>query len=309
MSTVAIVMATYNGERFVAEQIDSILASTYQDFELFIFDDCSKDNTMTILRNYEEQYPSKIHVSQNEENLGLTINFLRAVRKTTMDYIMFCDQDDVWKPNKIGVTLKRVRHMEAQIGREKPIAVFTDAVVVDKDLSVLKNSYSCSHNLNPRKTDLPHILMENKLIGCTVMMNAALRKVLLSCQLPNKARYHDWWVALIAASMGKIGYVNEGTLLYRQHGGNIVGGDDFFSYVRNRIASLHEQKEALRSLYRQADEFRTIYHELLPEECREIITRFANLEQYNFIARRLLILHCGYLKTGLIRNLGLIFVI
>lgn len=309
MSTVAIVMATYNGERYVGEQIESILKSSYQDFELFIFDDCSKDNTMSILYGYEEQNPSKIHVFRNEENLGLTINFLRAVRNTTMDYIMFCDQDDVWKPNKIGITLKRMRHMEAQNGKEKPIAVFTDAVVVDKELQVLQNSYSSSHNLNPRKTDLSHILMENKLIGCTVMLNAALRKVLQSNPLPTKARYHDWWVALIAASMGKIGYVNEGTLLYRQHGGNIVGGDDFASYVKNRLSSLHDQKEALRSLYRQAEEFETIYQELLSEESSLIIKRFAELEQYNYLVRRFLILHCGYLKTGIIRNLGLIFIV
>jgi glycosyltransferase involved in cell wall biosynthesis len=309
MSTVAIVMTTYNGEKYVGEQIDSILASAYQDFELFIYDDGSKDNTLPILREYEAKNPTKIHVIQNEENLGVTTNFLSALRKTTIDYVMFCDQDDVWKQNKMAVTLKRMRHMEAQLGKDTPLAVFTDAVVVDKELNILKNSFFFSNHLNPRKTDLPHILMENKLIGCTVMVNAALRKVLQSCPLPTKARYHDWWIALVAASMGKIGFVNERTLLYRQHGGNVVGGADFNSYFKNRIASLHNQKEALRSLYRQADEFQSVYHDQLTQESRDMINCFANLDEHNFLAKRFLILHCGYLKTGLIRNIGLIIIV
>ncbi|MDD3174726.1 MAG: glycosyltransferase, partial [Herbinix sp.] len=117
MSTVAIVMTTYNGEKYVGEQINSILASTYQDFELFICDDGSKDSTMSILRDYEKQNPTKVHVFQNETNQGVTINFLKTLCRTTMDYMMFCDQDDVWKSNKIAITLKRIRHMEAQIGK------------------------------------------------------------------------------------------------------------------------------------------------------------------------------------------------
>lgn len=309
MSTVAIVMATYNGERYVGAQIDSILASTYQDFELFIYDDGSKDNTISILREYEQQHPDKIHVFQNETNLGVTVNFLQAISRTTMDYVMLCDQDDVWKPNKIAVTLKRMRHMEAQFSKSTPTAVFTDAVVVDKELKVLKNSFFCSNHLNPCKTKLPNILMENKLIGCTVMINCALRKVLQSNRLPSNAKFHDWWIALIAASMGKIGFVNEGTILYRQHGGNVVGGTGFVRYVKNRISALKSQREAITALYRQAEEFLSIYDILLSDDSRMMIKMFSQLDQFGYIKRRRIILHYGYLKTGLIRNIGLMIII
>jgi glycosyltransferase involved in cell wall biosynthesis len=309
MSTVAIVMATYNGEKYVGEQIDSILASTYQDFELFICDDGSTDNTMSVLQDYEKQYPAKIHVAGNAENLGVIANFLQALVRTTMDYVMFCDQDDFWKPNKIGLTLKRMRHIEGQIGKAAPIAVFTDAVVVDQDLKVLKNSFFRSNHLNPRKTDLPHILMENKLIGCTVMVNSALRKIFQSYSLPAAAKFHDWWMALIASSMGKIGFVNEGTLLYRQHSGNVVGGASFFTYCRNRIAAFKNQKEAIAALIRQAEEFLTIYDAILPEDKKEILRCFVNLDQYNFINKRRVMLHRGYLKTGIIRNIGLMIIV
>ncbi|MGB4661626.1 MAG: glycosyltransferase family 2 protein [Mobilitalea sp.] len=307
MSTVSVIMATYNGEKYVGEQIDSILASSYQDFELYIYDDGSKDNTMTILLKYEREFPGKIHVKQNESNQGVAINFLHAITLTTTEYIMLCDQDDVWKPKKIELTLKKMKNIELQRNRNYPLAVFTDAVVVDKDLKVINKSFFYSAHLNPMKIDLAHLLMENKLIGCTVMVNAALRKILQSNHLPKHARFHDWWIALIASSIGKVGYVNEGTLLYRQHGGNVVGDTGFLAYLKNRITSLKMQKSALRSLYYQAEEFLAEYGDMLTEENRNIVYQFAKLQHCNFLRRRILILRYGYLKTGFIRNVGLMF--
>jgi glycosyltransferase involved in cell wall biosynthesis len=122
MSTVAIVMTTYNGEKYVEEQIKSILASAYQDFELYIFDDGSSDATISILERYDESYQGKVHMIRNEMNYGVTMNFIQALSKMTTDYIMFCDQDDVWLPNKISITLKRMRHMEGQMSKDSPIA-------------------------------------------------------------------------------------------------------------------------------------------------------------------------------------------
>ncbi len=309
MSTIAIVMATYNGEKYVGEQIESILASHYQNLELFIYDDGSRDNTVSILRQYEAQYRDKVHVTINETNRGHLQNFLHALSETTSDYVMFSDQDDVWDPNKVASTLKRMKHMEAQFGKEIPLAVFTDAIVVDQDLNIINRSFFCSGHLNPYRTDLSHLLMENKLIGCTVMVNAALRRILLSRPLPKKARYHDWWVALLAAAFGRIGYVREGTILYRQHGGNVVGNTGFIAYVRNRLAGLQQQKEALKALYQQAEEFLELYGDYLSERNREIIRSFAELPERNFFERRILLLHYGFLKTGLLRNIGLFIII
>lgn len=226
-----------------------------------------------------------------------------------MDYVMFCDQDDVWKNNKIAITLKRMRHMEAQIGKEKPFAVFTDASIVDQDLNQLHASFFCSNHLNPKRTDLAHLLMENKLIGCTVMVNGALRKILQSTSYPEKSKFHDWWIALIAASFGKIGYVNESTILYRQHGGNVVGGADFSSYIKNRIESLNKQREAIYALEKQAEEFLALYGDQLTSENIELIQSFANLQQLGYFKRRCMLLKKGYLKTGLVRNIGLFIII
>ncbi len=309
MSTVAIVMTAYNGEQYVGAQIESILASSYQDFELFIYDDGSTDATMDILRSYEREYPSKLHVHQNEANLGVSLNFLQALARTTMDYIMFSDQDDVWKTNKIALTLKRMRNMEAQSGKDMPLAVFTDATIVDKDLNEIHGSFFCSNHLNPRKTDLAHLLMENKLIGCTVMVNGALRKILQANHYPERARYHDWWVALIAASFGRISFVCEKTLLYRQHGNNVVGGDGFLAYVKHRLGAISRQRASILLLEEQAKEFLDLYGEKLSEDRREVIEIFSKLHETGSLERRCLLIKYGYLKTGLVRNIGLLIII
>ncbi|HKL99320.1 MAG TPA: glycosyltransferase family 2 protein [Mobilitalea sp.] len=309
MSMVSIVMSTYNGETYISEQIDSILSSTYQDYDLYICDDGSKDGTMNILRQYHAKYPDRINIFQNEVNLGYTLNFLMGVCRTTADYIMFCDQDDIWKPNKIADTLNEMGMLETQCGKELPLAVFTDATVVDCKLNKLQESFFDSSRLNPSKTNLAHILMENKLIGCTVMFNAALRHILQSHRMPEKARYHDWWIALIAASCGIICFLPEQTILYRQHSKNVVGNQSFFLYFKNRISSLRKQKEALLALEKQAEEYLELYKEILSEEAITVISHFAQFQQYNFIKKRLYLLRYGYLKTGLLRNIGLMFII
>ncbi|NLO08883.1 MAG: glycosyltransferase family 2 protein [Clostridiales bacterium] len=309
MDNISIIMTTYNGEKYLEEQLVSILSSTYKDFELYIIDDGSQDNTMEILERYKEKYPDKLHVSRNETNLGVTLNFLTAVSKTTSEYIMLCDQDDVWKVDKIAKTLKRVKQMEVQFGKELPIAVFTDAYVVDESLNIIHESFFRSGRLNPRLTDLPHLLMENKLIGCTVMVNQAVRRILQSSPLPKRARFHDGWLGLIAASVGKVGFIKEPTLFYRQHGANVVGNRGFISYFFNRIGNIRKQKRALSELYMQAEEFAFLYHNLIDGRKLDIISRFSKLGKENFIKRRITILRYGYLKSGIIRNIGLMFIV
>lgn len=308
MDMVSIVMASYNGEKYLGEQIDSIMSSTYQDFEIFIVDDGSQDNTMEILEQNKEKYPDKIHISQNESNMGVTLNFLNAINKTTSDYVMLCDQDDVWNKDKIARTLKKVKQMEVQFGKNIATAVFTDAYVVNDKLELIYESFFRSGRLNPRLIDLSHLLMENKLIGCTVMINGALRRILQSYPLPKKAKFHDGWLGLIAASFGRIGFINEPTLLYRQHSANVVGNSSFLSYILSRVRNLSKQREALRSLYIQAAEFANLYNDLFDSKKLEVIVRFSKLHKERFIRRRIILIRHRYLKSGIIRNIGLMFI-
>lgn len=306
MGRISIVMAVYNGEKYLKEQIDSLVLSSYTDWTLEICDDGSKDGTVSIGREYEKQYPGKIRVHENRKNLGVTKNFLEGARRAEGEYIMFCDQDDVWLPDKISKTYQYMKKMEHKYGTG-PVAVFTDAKVVDQKLNGLEPSFHKSNRLDCKKLDLPQILMENKLIGCTIMFNGALKEKLEN--LPDEARVHDWWIALIAAAFGKIGYLNEATLLYRQHENNVIGGQNFISYMKSRITSLGNQKRALSKTQAQARNFYDLFCGELPENQKEVLYEFASLGQKNWFTRRKRMIKYGFWKTGVIRNIGVFLLI
>lgn len=307
LSSVSIVMAAYNGGKFITEQIDSILKNTYKDWTLEICDDGSTDKTVEIVEEYVRKYPGKIKLFKNEKNIGVVKNFLNGAKRSKGEYIMFCDQDDVWLPNKIEFTIDQMKKNESRFGKETPLAVFTDAKVVDVRLRILEESFFESASLDVSKIDMPHMLMENKLLGCTVMFNQALLGKFN--EIPAFARYHDWWVGLLAAAFGKIIYLNESTLLYRQHGGNVVGNINFFQYVKNRLMDIKEQKRVLQLTKKQAWNFLEIYGRELSEEIKNIVYDFAYLDNYNFFEKRKILLEKKYLKTGIIRNIGVLLLI
>ncbi len=319
MSTVNIVMATYQGERFLGEQIESILHSGYTDWYLYIADDGSTDRTVEIARSFEKRYPERIHVHVNSRRRGCTLNFLSALKRASSRageracssnlpvYYMFCDQDDVWMPDKIEQTLRYMKQLEKKYGKQVPAAVFTDAKVVDEKLTQIYHSFYLVNRLDVRRLDLSHLLMENKLIGCTVMVNDALVGRL--AVLPEYARFHDWWVALIAAAFGHIGFCPRATLCYRQHGNNEVGTRGFAEYVKERTGSLKKQKEALLLTQKQAQNFLDLYGQEMDEKNRAITEHFAELNRVNWLKRRWYLVRYRYYKTGVVRNVGVFLIL
>ena len=316
MAKIHIILASYNGEQYLRRQLDSILQS-YEDFCLYIFDDGSTDETPDILKEYQTMCPNRIKVSFNAQNLGCTRNFLNGLKtvyeevKSSVDeethYFMFCDQDDIWYPEKLSITQKAMRKLEKKYGSDVPLLVFTDAVVTDSNGEEIAPSFIEQNKLNPYAVSTARILTENKCIGCTSMMNEEL--VHLLTEVPEQARYHDWWMALLATSFGRMSYLNRKTLSYCQHGNNVVGVQKFTSYVKNRLFSLKKQKEMLLATQQQAAEFLAIYGEILTEDKTKIIEAFATLPEQSFMRRRINVLRYGFFKTGLIRNIGLLLII
>lgn len=308
MIPVQIIMASYNGQKYIREQIESILASTYKHWFLTIYDDGSTDDTITILDEYEQKYPDKIQVIKNEKNKGVVENFLQGIQNSKLPYIMFCDQDDVWLPDKIKLTLTTMLQEEKK-RKNKPLTVFTDAKVVDKNLNTIHESFFRSNQLDATKVDLAHMLMENKLIGCTVMINEGVKNLITT--LPKKGRYHDWWIGLISATFGDIVFLPKQTLLYRQHGNNVVGNQSYVEYIMKRFRTLLLQRDSIKANYIQANEFLSIYKNKLVgyNQKKEIIEKFIALENMKWYERKYTIIKYGFLKTGFIRNLGLLLII
>lgn len=308
MAEVAVIMAAYNGEKFIAEQIDSILDNSFTDIELHICDDGSTDRTEQIASVYVDKYPDKIHYHKNEKNLGVIRNFLYGLIYADCPYYMFSDQDDVWEKDKILHTLDKMKseensHMAAE-GREIPIAVFGDAYMVDGELRSMNSTFQKLSNLTPADTGLPHVLVENAVIGCTLMINRCLRNKLQT--VPEQVRMHDHWIAIMAAALGRLVYLDEPLLKYRQHGNNTLGGASDISYATSNLGRIKKIKAGVWDSYYQAGAFLDCFENELTEEQKSVLSYFADIPNHNWFVRKYRILHGGFYKTGFIKNTALL---
>jgi glycosyltransferase involved in cell wall biosynthesis len=217
-----ILLATYNGEKYLNQQIDSIITQTYKDWQLLIRDDLSTDNTVNIIKNHTCKYPDKIRpIEDNKGHLGLAQNFGALLELALSEYIMFCDQDDIWLPNKIELTLNTMK-AAGQTWPNTPLLVHTDLKVVDETLNPIAESFWKLHRISPESDcQLKKIIYRNIVTGCTVMINKKAKEI--SMPFPPEARIHDWWIALNVVKYGKIIHIAMPTVLYRQHIANLIG--------------------------------------------------------------------------------------
>ncbi len=307
MKQIGIIMAVYNGAAYLQEQIDSLLQNTNQNFILHIFDDNSSDDSWLIISQYTKEYPKRIFGYRHNENYGVVRSFLEGAKSIDADYYMFCDQDDVWLPDKIAHTLAQIEKIE-QKHPHRPAVVFGDAKVVDQELKELTPSFQRQSGYQTDALDLAHLLMENKLIGCTILFNRELQQMLHP--IPYQSiRMHDWWIALLGAAFGCISYLDEPLLLYRQHSHNVVGGSSRRSYIRNRITHLSKQRQTLYRCCEQAAAFLECFETQLMPEQQKLIQAFATIPQANWFARRYRVIRYHFYKSGFIRNLGVLLVI
>lgn len=304
-NTVAICMATYNGEQFLSEQIDSILAQSWQDWILFIRDDGSKDATAAILREYQSRYSEKICVIDDPclEGGSAKKNFAAIVEwvKThdSFRYFMCSDQDDYWLPDKIEKSLNALKEVEERT--HGPVLLHTDLKVVDEQLREIYPSFFRCTRLNPNVKDLSHLLVQNNVTGCTVMWNRALNdKVSLS---NDDAMMHDWWLALAACCFGEIVCLREPTILYRQHGDNAVGAKDsnYSTYTLRAIKGEAHIRGSLRATMRQAKGFLNAFRDELSPDQITTVENYANLLTLGKFRRVLAVLKGHYLRMGFSR--------
>lgn len=302
---VTILLATYNGERYLEEQIESILQQTYTDWELIIQDDCSSDGTAVIALNYVKHNPYKIRFIRREFPSGSAKNnFFSMLKLAKSDYVMTCDQDDVWLPAKVEVSMSEMHRLEADHGYNKPLLVHTDLKVVDYNLSVIAESMFKRQNLDNHRDKLNNLLVQNIVTGCTTMVNRALLDMVY--EVPKEAIMHDRWLALIACAFGKIGFLDQSTVLYRQHGSNEVGDKDTRSFWYNlkRLSETKQSTQALQNTYLQAQAFLKIYGEMLLPKLLELVREYSLIPEYGKIRRLQTISRYHFWKKGFARKCG-----
>lgn len=300
-----ILMAVYNGEKYIEEQLLSIINQSYKDWRLIISDDCSTDRTIEILKYYQQLYFGKIVIHENNISSGSAKNnFYKLLDYTSSQYIMFSDQDDVWKSNKIAVTYNKILEMEKKYGNEMPLLVHTDLCVVDNELNVINGSLFSMQEMDCNRDKLNNLLIENVVTGCTIMVNRPLLNLIY--EKPQNSLMHDMWLALIAAAFGKIGFVSESTILYRQHSNNSVGAKNVGSwhYYKDKLMSRKDIHAVLIAQYKQADEFVSMYFHKLSVEKRCMLCEYAIMGNVNMLQRCFYIIINKLYKRNVIKTIA-----
>lgn len=215
---VEILLATYNGEKYIKEQIDSLLSQTYKEFSILIGEDCSTDSTKKILENYKKQYPNKIKIINNKIQKGHCYNFLNLLKATKGEYVFFCDQDDIWEKDKVELTLFEMGKYEIK-NPKTPILIHTDQVVVNEDKEILSTSSTIYFKKIINFLSVEEIAFRGGLHGCTMLLNKEMIQLLKNIKIweCKNLSYHDWSIAIIAFMKGKIFYLEKITMRYRIH--------------------------------------------------------------------------------------------
>jgi rhamnosyltransferase len=220
-----VLLATYNGSAFIAEQLDSLIAQTEPGWTLLVRDDASTDRTREIVAAYAAKDSRVTELPASLRNQGTTANFDRLLRVACehgAEYVMLMDQDDVWRADKIERQMALMRAEEARRGAGVPILVHSDLELIDRAGRTIHPSFMAfQHIRNEPSAPLRTLLVQNYVTGCTVLVNRSLLDVALP--IPPAAMVHDWWLALVAATVGTIRYDARPTVDYRQHAGNQIG--------------------------------------------------------------------------------------
>ncbi|MDN5301119.1 MAG: hypothetical protein PWQ60_633 [Thermoanaerobacteraceae bacterium] len=242
----------------------------------------------------------------NVSHLGPSNSFMRLLNYSTAEYIMFCDQDDIWLPRKIEITLDKIRDLEKN-NRDKPILVHSNLKVVDANLQIIDKSFWKYQKLNPNLKRLNHLLIQNNVTGCSIMINRKFKHLLKT--VPYNAIMHDWWLALITSAFGVIDYIDQPLVLYRQHGKNDTGAKKYtITYFITRIFKYKESIKSNEKIINQGKEFYTIYSDMLTKEQKEIVYNFITLLEVGRFKRIYRIFKYKFFKYGFLRNLGFIIV-
>ncbi len=309
LPTVDVLMSTYNGADFLPAQLDSILAQTGARLRLLVRDDGSQDHTCALLQQYAKRHPHTIELLADGQHLGTSASFGRLLVAASAPYVMFSDQDDVWLPGKVELLLSRMRRAEAEHGPDCPLLVHSDLCVVDRNGRLLGGSFWKYQNIDPiGGSSLNRLLVQNVATGCAMMMNRSLAQ--LASPVPPQAIVHDWWLALVAAALGRIICITAPTVLYRQHGGNQIGAVrwDAAHLVRKATTAFDRRPvaENMRRAAAQAQALLQRYGPQLSPQQHSAVAAFAAIPTAGFLRRRMHIARYGFLRTGWIRNLALL---
>lgn len=308
--SIDILMATFNGEKYVAEQIRSLFSQTYNNFRLIIGDDASSDKTPDIISSFVQKYPDRILFLPFTSRLGACGNYSRLIELSDADYLMFCDQDDVWMPKKIEYSLACMKELESIHGTSVPLMVHSDLIVVDQTLKPIHPSWRKYVGVSQHSYSLNALLLRHAYLGCTLLCNKEL--ILLSSPIPPEAGMHDYWITLTATALGHIGNIEEPTIYYRIHDCNVVGAHAYdygwlMEQIRNNPDFIIQTKQRILRSFSRAFIFYNRYKEILDPKDLLTLEQFLTLKYEPFYKELFHRFRYGFFEQTFWQNLALLY--
>lgn len=283
---ISVVMTTYNGEKYLKEQIDSILLQTLLPDEIIICDDASTDGTVAILEQYKDVRGLRYVI--NQKQIGLIRNFKKAVSLAKEEnHVALCDQDDIWLPDKLLCSVQELQMMDQSV----PCMVHSDLIWIDEYENILNHSFQNERRQSDYEHNLNTLLFANFVTGCTVMMNPTLRR--LFEEMPDDIKFHDAWIALAASVFGLIVEVPDPTVRYRMHGMNLSISASNKPRSRYRIIfdevikSLLGKDDFLELQLQTARRFYDQYSNVMDFDIRRCFEQFLLLEHKSYFYKKL----------------------
>jgi glycosyltransferase involved in cell wall biosynthesis len=285
---ISVVMATYNGERYLEQQLQSILNQTLKPAEIIVCDDVSTDGTVVILEKYKQD--GKLTYIVNNHQLGLIDNFKKAVSLAAEgNYVALSDQDDEWLPEKLAQSAALLQKIEDP---ELPCMVYTDLLLVDQNEKILNPSFRKELGQDKYQHNLETLVFGNFVNGCTMLMNPALKK--LFAGIPNNVRLnHDGWMALVAFTFGKVASITTPLVRYRKHENNLSIAADtkprnrYRSVMKEILEALKGNKDFLSPQFETVSRFYDLYQNEIAANKRQVFERFLNLKHKPYLFKKL----------------------
>jgi glycosyltransferase involved in cell wall biosynthesis len=313
MARTDILLATYNGAKYLPALIQSIEAQEDRDYRVLVRDDGSNDGTLAIIRAWQARDKARVALVETDVPAGgAAANFARLMAISDAPYVLFADQDDLWRPAKVGATVAALVQAEAKRGADIPLLAFCDLAVVDAAGGIINPSFRHFQGMDAVAGAAFHrLLTENVVTGCAMGINRAACRI--GHDVPPEALMHDWWLALVCAGRGEIITMPECLIDYRQHGNNAVGAKPWSAAdaIRDKIRSGRLRGNQQRflawmdRLYAQAAALQRLQGAALQPDSAETLAAFLALPHSGFLARRVRMIRYGFRLSGVIRTIGL----
>lgn len=274
---ISVALAVYNGAKYLPELLASLEAQTYKPKELLVVDDCSADNSLAAIEAFPLSFDKKIF--KNRENKGPVYSFKKAGELCSGEYVLFCDQDDIWMPDKIESSFKKMNELKKNV----PAVVFTDLSVINEKGKLVQPSFWKQMDIQPEKFSFKDILFDNIITGCTAMINQKMTEEL--AVMPEDVMMHDHWIALIAYSFGTYTFIDKPTVKYRAHQANVT--EKIKASVIDNFVNDYKKEDYLKNNIEQAIKFKNVYASRLTATQLKAIEEFISLGKKNFVVKRL----------------------